>query len=54
MEIDGDIFEIGEGEEEEVEKRVETDAEEENAELSPGVPAKKLTSVGSVKILSGL
>ncbi|KAL7861474.1 hypothetical protein SRHO_G00129150 [Serrasalmus rhombeus] len=54
MEIDGDIFEIGDGEEEE--KQTEKDAEEdsESADLSSATQTKKLTSIGSMKIVSGL
>ncbi|KAL6478267.1 hypothetical protein MHYP_G00141020 [Metynnis hypsauchen] len=54
MEIDGDIFEIGDGEEEE--KQTEKDAEEdsESADLSSATQMKKLTSIGSMKIVSGL
>ncbi|XP_036449074.1 uncharacterized protein crybg1a isoform X2 [Colossoma macropomum] len=54
MEIDGDVFEIGDGEEEE--NQTEKDAEEgsESADLSSAAQTKKLTSVGSMKIVSGL
>ncbi|KAL7873797.1 hypothetical protein AOLI_G00128680 [Acnodon oligacanthus] len=55
MEVDGDIFEIGDGGEEE-EKPTEKDAEEgsESTDVSSVTQTKKLTSIGSMKIVSGL
>ncbi|XP_066527442.1 serine-rich adhesin for platelets isoform X2 [Hoplias malabaricus] len=54
LETDGDIFEVGEGEEEE--KGPENDAENgnEGTDRSSAAEMKKLTSIGSLKILSGL
>ncbi|XP_022528373.2 beta/gamma crystallin domain-containing protein 1 isoform X1 [Astyanax mexicanus] len=54
MEIEEDVFEIGEVEEEQIQKENGTEDAGENGELSLAIQEKRLTSVGSMKILSGL
>ncbi|XP_072546109.1 uncharacterized protein crybg1a isoform X2 [Salminus brasiliensis] len=54
LEVEGDVFEIAEVEQEQNLKEEDTEESCESADLSSAVQDKKLTSVGSMKILSGL
>ncbi|KAI4883025.1 hypothetical protein NFI96_012490 [Prochilodus magdalenae] len=54
VEIDGDVFEIEEGGETEEQPEEGAEGSSERADPSLAVQAKKLTSIGSIKIISGL